>query len=128
MRHSRTQRDEGMLPQGGSNGEVHADRASRASRPKDLAIASPQSHDLGSPRVVGHGKTPSSIRLTGRLLTPKEAAEFLGVPESTLAQWRSQGRGPLYVKLESRLVRYRATDLESYILSSLRGSSSGEGR
>jgi len=49
------------------------------------------------------------------LLTPKEAAEFLGLPESTLAQWRSQRRGPVYVKLESRLVRYRRSDLDVYI-------------
>lgn len=53
------------------------------------------------------------------LLTPKEAAEFLGLPESTLAQWRSQRRGPLYVKLESRLVRYRRSDLAGYIAQHL---------
>jgi len=49
------------------------------------------------------------------LLTPHEAAEFLRVPESTLAQWRSQRRGPRFVKLERRLVRYRASDLEEYL-------------
>ncbi len=49
------------------------------------------------------------------LLTPKEAAELLGIPESTLAQWRSQRRGPRYIKLELRLVRYRASDLEAWL-------------
>lgn len=49
------------------------------------------------------------------LLTPREAAEYLGVPESTLAQWRSQRRGPPYIKLELRLVRYRLSDLETYL-------------
>jgi excisionase family DNA binding protein len=49
------------------------------------------------------------------LLTPREAAEFLGLPESTLAQWRSQRRGPPYIKLELRLVRYRRSDLEAYL-------------
>lgn len=49
------------------------------------------------------------------LLTSKQAAQYLGVPESTLAQWRSQRRGPLFVKLELRLVRYRASDLEEWI-------------
>ena len=49
--------------------------------------------------------------MTGtKLLTPREAAEILGVPEGTLAQWRSQRRGPLFIKLESRLVRYRLAD------------------
>lgn len=49
------------------------------------------------------------------LLTPRQAAEFLGVPEGTLAQWRSQRRGPPYIKLEARLVRYRAADLETWL-------------
>lgn len=49
------------------------------------------------------------------LLSPKEAAEFLGLPEGTLAQWRSQRRGPPYIKLEERLVRYRRSDLEEYL-------------
>jgi excisionase family DNA binding protein len=49
------------------------------------------------------------------LLTPKEAAEFLGIPLGTLAQWRSQRRGPPYIKLEERLVRYRHSDLEEYL-------------
>jgi excisionase family DNA binding protein len=50
-----------------------------------------------------------------RLLTPAQAAEVLGVPEGTLAQWRSQHRGPAFIKLEGRLVRYHARDLETYI-------------
>jgi excisionase family DNA binding protein len=49
------------------------------------------------------------------LLTPAKAAEFLGVPTGTLAQWRSQRRGPPYIKLEGRLVRYRHSDLEKYL-------------
>jgi excisionase family DNA binding protein len=49
------------------------------------------------------------------LLTPGQAAEVLSVPRGTLAQWRSQRRGPAFVKLEGRLVRYRSTDLEKYI-------------
>ncbi len=50
------------------------------------------------------------------LLTPKQAAEFLGIPLGTLAQWRSQRRGPPYIKLEGRLVRYRRSDLEAYLI------------
>ncbi len=49
------------------------------------------------------------------LLTPAEAAAFLGIPPSTLAQWRSQRRGPAYIKLENRLVRYRIAELEDYL-------------
>jgi excisionase family DNA binding protein len=56
------------------------------------------------------------------LLTPKEAAEFLGIPLGTLAQWRSQRRGPPYIKLEERLVRYRRSDLEEYLAGRLVGT------
>ncbi|QWV97455.1 helix-turn-helix domain-containing protein [Geomonas nitrogeniifigens] len=48
------------------------------------------------------------------LLTTQEAAEILRVKESTLEQWRWQGRGPQFVKL-GRLVRYRLADLEAYL-------------
>jgi excisionase family DNA binding protein len=71
-----------------------------------MAIASQL--ERSRPAVDGSRGSP-------RLLTPKEAAEFLGVPEGTLAQWRSQRRGPSYFKLEGRLVRYRASDLENYL-------------
>lgn len=53
------------------------------------------------------------------LLTPKEAAEVLGIPSGTLAQWRSQRRGPIYIKLEERLVRYRQSDLDHYLAGHL---------
>jgi predicted DNA-binding transcriptional regulator AlpA len=49
------------------------------------------------------------------LLTPEETATFLSVSPETLAQWRSQQRGPHFIKLEGRLVRYRLSDLESYL-------------
>jgi hypothetical protein len=35
------------------------------------------------------------------LLTPLEAAEFLCISQETLAQWRSQRRGPDFVKLRA---------------------------
>jgi len=62
----------------------------------------------------------------GLLLTPKQAAEFLGVPSGTLAQWRSERRGPPYIKLEDRLVRYRRSDLEEYLAGHVVATSSRE--
>jgi hypothetical protein len=49
-----------------------------------------------------------------QLLTPEEAAEFTRFALDTLAQWRSQRRGPPYIKL-GRAVRYRVDDLERYL-------------
>jgi hypothetical protein len=48
------------------------------------------------------------------LMVPDEAAAFLLVSVETLAQWRSQRRGPPYIKL-GRAVRYRVNDLEGYL-------------
>lgn len=50
------------------------------------------------------------------VLKPEQAAAFLGVSIETLAQWRSQQRGPRYIKLENRLVRYRLAELEKYLV------------
>lgn len=55
--------------------------------------------------------------LNDRLLNRKEAAEFLGTSEGTLAIWSSTGRYNLpFVKI-GRLVKYRYSDLVSFIES-----------
>jgi excisionase family DNA binding protein len=49
------------------------------------------------------------------LLTRREAAEYLGVTENTLAVWASVKRYNLsYVKV-GRLVKYRRADLDAFI-------------
>ena len=40
------------------------------------------------------------------LLTPADVAGRLQKPEKTLANWRSQGIGPKFLKLENGSVRY----------------------
>lgn len=57
------------------------------------------------------------------LLTTQEAAEILRVKESTLEQWRWQGRGPVFVKV-GRLVRYRLADLEAFTAGRVYSSTS----
>lgn len=52
--------------------------------------------------------------MTDRLLTTREAAELLSVKETTLEQWRWNGRGPEYIKL-NRAVRYRRADVEAFV-------------
>lgn len=57
---------------------------------------------------------PTALRLEP-LLSPKEASEYLGVPTSTLAVWRSTGRVLLpYVKVGGH-VRYRPDDIEGFL-------------
>lgn len=62
-----------------------------------------------------------------RLLTPAQAAKILRVKTRTLQAWRYRGGGPPYVKLGLRAIRYRRSDLKTYILDSLRRSTSDPG-
>jgi excisionase family DNA binding protein len=48
------------------------------------------------------------------MATPGQVAEVLGVPEHTLACWRSQRKGPDFHKV-GRHVRYRWADVNAYL-------------
>lgn len=61
-----------------------------------------------------------------RSMTTPEAAEFLGVSESSLRHWRCIGYGPRYRKL-GRSVRYRTEDLIAFEDGQERRSTSDEG-
>ena len=52
-------------------------------------------------------------------LTPRQAAQYLGVSEAVLRLWRSQGVGPRHFKAGAKLVRYRKIDLDVWIESRL---------
>lgn len=57
---------------------------------------------------------PSDRRRTDRLATRSEVAEYLGVPERTLAQWAYQSKGPSY-RIVGRHARYRWADVERWL-------------
>lgn len=50
-----------------------------------------------------------------RLLTRKEAADYLGVKEITLAIWKSTQRYPIPVVKVGRLAKYRYGDLIEFV-------------
>lgn len=60
--------------------------------------------------------TPSGVGAAHpQLFTRKQAADYLGVSEQTLAIWKCTGRYNLpYVKI-GRLVKYKQTDLDAFI-------------
>lgn len=58
-----------------------------------------------------------------RVMTVKQAAEYLGLAVSTLNKWRCHGGGPKFLKM-GRAVRYRAEDLEEYLVIASRVSTS----
>jgi len=50
-----------------------------------------------------------------QLLTPQQLAEYLQKPPKTLAEWRSRGVGPKYLKPGGHDVRYRLSDVEAWL-------------
>lgn len=60
------------------------------------------------------------------LLTELQAAEFLGLKPRTLQAWRWSGSGPRFVRLSARAVRYRQSDLDTFVAARLVHSASEE--
>jgi excisionase family DNA binding protein len=73
--------------------------------------------------VVERETTHSRKRVTrqpkqsSELLTREEAAAYLGIASQTLAIWRSTGRYHLPSVKVGRLVRYRRSDLDTFLAS-----------
>ncbi|MFT5394284.1 MAG: putative DNA-binding transcriptional regulator AlpA [Gammaproteobacteria bacterium] len=61
------------------------------------------------------------------LLTEHEAARYLNFTPRALQAWRGRGGGPPFVRISSRAVRYRQSDLEAFVTARLRTSTSGGG-
>jgi hypothetical protein len=48
------------------------------------------------------------------LLDTKQAAAQLGLTDSALRNWRSQGVGPRFYRISARAIRYAVEDLERF--------------
>ena len=59
------------------------------------------------------------------LLDEREMAARLGLSISTLRNWRVARRGPRYLKLGARAVRYRLADVETFLAAGERVSRDG---
>ncbi|MNH87237.1 Helix-turn-helix domain protein [compost metagenome] len=60
------------------------------------------------------------------LLRDPQAADYLAVSIAWLQRQRWLGTGPVYVKVGSRAVRYRLSDLEAWVNQNVRRGSSAE--
>jgi len=54
------------------------------------------------------------MELPDRLLTVQDLAEYLGVPATTLYQWRYRQEGPRGFRV-GRHIRYKRTDVAEWI-------------
>lgn len=51
-----------------------------------------------------------------KLLTPIQVADMIGVTEWCLRNWRHKGnKGPKFIKLGERFVRYRQSDVDAWL-------------
>ena len=55
------------------------------------------------------------------VLSPREAAQYLGVSVSTLKAWRAKKIGPKWIMRGARLIAYRPADLERFLDDSATG-------
>lgn len=62
----------------------------------------------------------------GDYLTTQEAADLLRLRKNTLEVWRIQGRGPVFLKLGSRVL-YEREALENFATANRRNSTSDPG-
>ena len=67
-------------------------------------------------------QTSTSSRPAPLLLTEDEAGRYLGFSGRTLQKWRWTGRGPSFVRISPRCVRYRRRDLDAWVEEQLRTS------
>lgn len=56
-------------------------------------------------------------------LNQRQLAERWGLSEASLERWRSEGIGPIFLKLQGRVL-YRLEDIEAYETECLRKSTS----
>lgn len=50
-----------------------------------------------------------------KILTQKEAGNYIGISFLTLANWRVAGKGPRFVRLSPRKIAYRIEDLDRWL-------------
>jgi len=63
------------------------------------------------------GNTTKEAKMIGGapLLDTDELSQLTGIVPATLAAWRVRGRGPSFVRLGRRYVRYRRDDVQSWL-------------
>lgn len=59
----------------------------------------------------------TALLRSGALLPPAAVADLLGLSPRTLEDWRSDDRGPRYIRISHRVVRYCAADIDAWIQS-----------
>lgn len=70
---------------------------------------------------------PATPRLSGTRISVGAAATYTGLAESTLNKLRMTGFGPQFLKISARRVAYDTNDLDDWLASKRRVSTSDPG-
>ena len=95
-----------------------------------MAICLPLSNPYGSLPRLHYARTGQLMNNTDeqdRLLSPRQAADHLGLTPRFLEMRRYRGDGPRFVSISKRCVRYRASDLREWVAERVRSSTSDPG-
>ena len=94
----------------------------RKSSETGVRIQGLKSACIGGRTIADHVGSREARHMANPLLTPAEAGEQLGLTPAALAQLRYTGGGPCFIKLTAKAVRYRQSDLDSWIAAKARSS------
>ncbi len=74
------------------------------------------SYDNETSRMFLHKGVPmSGTVIEKQHLTRREAAQYLGLAEQTLAVWAMSGKHLPFVRMGTRTVRYKLADLKAFV-------------
>lgn len=116
-------------------------RLQAEARPKELsgysirALDTPRNRGIGESRPLSRefflsklkSTLPEAIRPGGNRISVGAAAIYTGLAESTLNKLRMTGSGPRFLKLSARRVVYDTNDLDEWLASKRRISTSDSG-
>ena len=63
------------------------------------------------------GKIAAALQDSDELLKTRPTADLLDVAEITLKKWRINGQGPNFLRVGVRAIRYRRSDINSWLRS-----------
>jgi predicted DNA-binding transcriptional regulator AlpA len=88
-----------------------------------------QANRKGVDTMSKRSSNPTPLTSSGHdtILTSEHAAALLGFHPSYLAKARLSGAGPKYLKIGTRSVRYRRSDIDAWLAGKTRISTSDSG-
>ncbi len=70
--------------------------------------------------TIAAGAMPPAPQAAPDVMTTDEVARYLGINKKTLDRLRGRGDGPRYLRLTSKIIRYRRADVEEFLETRVR--------